>query len=308
MSRTEVSSSNLRWINLVEPTEAELIALGEEFHFHPLDIADCKKKGQRPKVERYSDYAFLVFLVPFYNRHSREIEAGEVDVFIGPNYLITVQENELAPLNAFRHQFEKDEQTREIHAQSPVHLLQELLDRLIVSLYPMLDHVSLDIRTAEKDMFSGKEKKLVAEVALLRRNITDFRRIVQAHKNTLKRLVEILKLNGGQTTGLHFDAFERTIDRTKEIWDLLESYRESIDTIYETNESLISYKLNDIMRTFTTMSVMIFFMTLVATVFAVRARGTPLLNVPFAFWLLVGLIVISGAAARQFFKNRRLLE
>ncbi len=308
MSRTEVQSPSMRWINLVEPTEAELIGLGEEFHLHPLDIADCKKKGQRPKVERYNDYAFLVFLVPIYNRHTREIEAGEVDAFIGPNYLITVQEKELAPLNAFRHQFDQDKQTRERFDQSPTQLLQELLDRLIIALYPMLDHVSLDIRTAEKDMFAGREKQLVAEVALLRRNITDFRRIVQAHKNTLKRLVEILKLNGSHDPGPHLVAFERTIDRTKEIWDLLESYRESIDTVYETNESLISYKLNDIMRTFTTMSVMIFFMTLVATVFAVRARGTPLLNVPFAFWLLVGLIVISGAAARQFFKNRRLLE
>ncbi len=143
---------------------------------------------------------------------------------------------------------------------------------------------------------------------MLRRNITDYRRISQSHKNTLKRLVEILPLNNLPNVRETLPMFERTITRTKEIWDLLESYRESIETVYETNESLISYKLNDIMRTFTTMSVMIFFMTLIATVFAIRARGTPLLEAPFAFWLVVAIIALSGMAARQFFKKRRLLE
>ncbi|MBI4090119.1 MAG: magnesium transporter CorA family protein [Candidatus Kerfeldbacteria bacterium] len=148
----------------------------------------------------------------------------------------------------------------------------------------------------------------MAEVALLRRNITDFRRIVQTHKNTLKRVLEMLRLNGLADRNETFELFERTIERSKEIWDLLESYRESIDTIHDTNQSLMSFKLNDIMRTFTTMSVMIFIMTLVTTVFAVRARGTPLLDGPFAFWTLIGLVILSGALARQFFKRRRLLE
>ncbi len=308
MARSEVRRARIRWIDLLKPSEAELVALGQEFHFHPLDLADCKKQGQRPKVERYGTYAFLVFIVPVFNRATREIEAGEIDVFIGPDYVVTVGEEKLPPLGAFRRQFSPDGQSPEPIAETSVSLLHAMIERLIVSLYPMLDHLSLDIRTAEKKMFSGQEKHLLGEIALLRRNITDFRRIVQTHKNTLKRLVDVLELNGIAGAKENVQPFERTIDRTKEIWDLLESYRESIDTVYETNESLISYKLNDIMRTFTTMSVMIFFMTLIATLFAVRARGTPLLNTPFAFWTLLILVAVSGLAARQFFKKRRLLE
>lgn len=308
MTRSELRTSAIRWISLTEPSEAELTRLGEEFHFHPLDIADCKRQGQRPKVERYSEYAFLVFLLPMYNRETREIEPGEVDFFVGPDYLITIRKTFVPSLNAFWHQCEEHAQVREQYGQSSVALLQEILDRFIVSLYPMLDHISLDIHEAERQIFNTREKKLIAEIGLLRRNITDYRRIVQQHKNTLKRLIEILRLNHLKGSGEALSAFERTIDRTKEIWDLLESYRESVDTVYETNESLISYKLNDIMRTFTTMSVMIFLMTLVATLFAARARGTPLLEAPFAFWILVLFVVGTGFGARQFFKRRRLLE
>lgn len=308
MARTDVRSAAVRWIDLQRPTEAELVQLGEEFRFHPLDIADCRKKGQRPKVERYGDYAFLVFMIPVYSRKTREIEAGEIDFFIGPDFVVTVCDEPLPPLVELHKKFSQDEAARNGIGSSSCALLHEMLDRLVVSLYPMLDHISIDIHTAEKQIFSGKEKRIVEEIALLRRNITDYRRITQSHKNTLKRLVDTLPLN--HLPGIHeaLPMFERTIGRTKEIWDLLESYRESIDTVYETNESLISYKLNDIMRTFTTMSVMIFFMTLIATVFAIRARGTPILEAPFAFWLVVAIIALSGVAARQFFKKRRLLE
>ncbi|MBI4426709.1 MAG: magnesium transporter CorA family protein [Candidatus Kerfeldbacteria bacterium] len=308
MPRTEVRSNHVRWLHLDKPTDAELIALGEEFSFHPLDIADCRKQGQRQKVERYKDYVFLVLLFPVYNRQTRAIEAGEIDFFVGPDYVVTVDEGRLPPLSALRHQFADHADLRESIGGTSVSLLHELVDRLVVSLYPMLDHISLDIHRAEQAVFGGKEKQMVAEVAVVRRNITDFRRIVQTHKNTLKRVLDILHLNGLAGAKESIPSLQRTIDRTKEIWDLLESYRESIDTIHDTNESLMSFKLNDIMRTFTTMSVMIFFMTLVTTLFAVRARGTPLVEGPGAFWTLLGLIILSGIAARQFFKRRRLLE
>lgn len=308
MARTELGSANVRWIDLESPKEAELTELVNEFHFHPLDIADCRKNGQRPKVERYADYVFLVFMIPIYNRATKEIESGEIDVFAGNGYIVTICDRPLPPFVELKRKFTEKEPGIEEIGSSSVRIMQEIIDRLVISLYPMLDHISLEIRGAEKRIFTSKEKKLVEEIALLRRNVTDFRRIVQSHKNTLKRLVDILHLNNLSGSTGSIQLFERTIDRTKEIWDVLESYRESTETVYETNESLISYKLNDIMRTFTTMSVMIFFMTLIATLFAVRAKGTPLLDIPFAFWLLIAIIAMCGFGARQFFKKRRLLE
>lgn len=307
MPRRETKSEHVRWIDLVQPSEADIVALGQEFGFHPLDLEDCRKRGQRQKVERYHDYLFMVLLVPVYNRASRMMETGEVDFFVGHGYVVTVQDRRLAPLNVLFESVQQNRSAGQPFAGSAPHLLREMIDRTVVSLYPMLDHISVDIRTAEREIFAGHEKHMVEEVAMLRRNITDFRRTVQSHKNTVKRLVEFLHLNG---LTKHDDRpeFEQTIDRTKEIWDLLESYRESIDTIHDTNASLISYKLNEIMRAFTVMSVMIFFMTLVATVFAANKAGTPFLNGPSAFWVFLLIVGISGFAARYFFKQRRLLE
>jgi len=294
----------VRWIELRHPEQTELIALGQEFRFHPLDIADCQKQGQRAKVERYHEYAFIVFPFPVYNRSKRLIEPGEIDIFIGPGYIVTVSEGQPAPIDALRSTVQKQPE----QPSTSVGLLHAMLDRLVVSFYPMLDHISVDIHQSEHQVFSGHEKQMVAEIGLLRRNVTDFRRIVQSHKTTLKRLVDVLKLNGLQGSHQHLTDFERTIERTKEIWDLLESYRESIDTVYETNESLLTYKLNDIMRTFTTMSVVIFFMTLVATIFAIHASDTPIVESRGAFWMIIFIVALSGWLARQFFKRRRLLE
>jgi magnesium transporter len=249
----------------------------------------------------------MVLLYPLFNRKEQSIGSTDLNIFVGPDYLITIHDGTLQPLTMFRDSFQHDPSLQKRFAGSPVRLLHEVIDRLAVSLFPMLDHISIDINQAEHQISNGREKYMVSEIARVRRNITDFRRIVQTHKNTLKRLIEALKLSRIEDEAT-VPLFAMTIDRAKEIWDLLESDRESIETLYETNESMISYKLNDIMRTFTTMSVVIFVMTLVATMFSVRARNTPFLESPFAFWLLVGFMLLVGLLAREFFKRKRLLE
>lgn len=308
MSLAEIKSKNLRWINLVEPKKGEIDFLRNNFPFHPLDLEDCLVSGQRPRIEKYPNYIFLVLLFPVYNRKTREIEPSEIDFFVGQDYLITLHDNKLNPLSEiFEHCQSENKARNKYMTAGPAHLLYEILNKLLCYCYPMLDHLSIDIRTIEKQIFSGSEKKMVSEILIIRRNITDFRKIMQAHKNTLKKLTHVIKENGFSSSPRIIVYYNDLIELTKEIWDHLESFKESIEALQQTNESLISNRLNDIMKTFTTMSVIIFSMTLVSTTFSIKAKNTPIVNWPWAFWLILGILCVVALTMWQLFKKKRLL-
>lgn len=310
MPIAEVSAPSFRWINITGATAddtQEIRYLRENFpYFSALDIKDCVSTGQRPKLEVYDRYAFLVLMFPIYNRQTREIESSEIDFFIGKDFLITVHDNK-------RHIL--DETFKEFHAgaksmhPAPDVLLTVigLINRLLGACFPMLDHISLDLHAIERLIFRGKEKDMVQEILVTRRNIVDFRKIMQAQKNTIKKLTlaqRVLDLPNAEHVS---NVLSNTVERSKEIWDNLEAFRESIEALQETNESLISYRLNDVMKTYTTISVVIFTLTLITTIFAARLPHTPLVESPFGFYTLLGILGGVGILAIATFKWKRWL-
>jgi len=308
MSLAEIRSKNLRWINIVRPGQGEIDFLRNNFPFHPLDLEDCLICGQRPKIQKYPRYIFLVLLFPVYNRQTREIEPSEIDFFVGEDYFITLHDDKLKPLKEILKQCQTEEKAKnEIFSQGSSFLLYYLINKLLCYCYPMLDHLSIDVHAIEKQIFSGSEKKMVSEILIIRRNITDFRQIMQAHKNTLKKLSEVMKQNGFSENQKLAIYYVDLIELTKEIWDHLESFKESIEALQQTNESLISNRLNDIMKTFTTISVIIFIMTLVAGIFSINARGTPFMHQGWSFWFILAIIMLVAVMAWQFFKKKKFL-
>ncbi|MFA5070014.1 MAG: magnesium transporter CorA family protein [Patescibacteria group bacterium] len=308
MSLAEIRTKNLRWINIVNPEKGEIDFLRNNFPFHPLDLEDCLIYGQRPKIEKYPKYIFLVLLFPVYNRKTREIEPSEIDFFIGEDYFVTVHNNNLAPLRGLFQSCQTEEKVKyEILSEGSVFLLYQILDKLLCYCYPMLDHVSLDIRSIEREIFSGSEKKMVSEILIIRRNITDFRQIMQAHKNTLKKLSIIIKDTGFSRNQKMSIYYNDLIELSKEIWDHLESFKESIEALHETNESLISNRLNDIMKTFTSISVIIFILTLIASIFAINAKDTPFLHFRWGFWIILVVLLFATLVSWQFFKKKKFL-
>ncbi|OGY89312.1 MAG: hypothetical protein A3B30_03805 [Candidatus Komeilibacteria bacterium RIFCSPLOWO2_01_FULL_52_15] len=303
-----IRSNRVHWIHIVSPTEDDIQFLRDNFQFHPLDLQDCINIAQRPKIESYDAYVFLILLFPYYVRHEKEIRPAEIDFFIGPDYLITVSDGKHPVLDQFFDDCLKSNIMRERYLdQTPAHLLYETLRRLQESVFPMLDHMSEDIGNIEHNIFSGHEKQMVGKILLIKRNIVNFRRIVNAHKSTLKKLVGVsipgvFVLHPG--LALYFG---NIIDRTKDIWEILEILKETINAFQEANDSLISFKLNDAMRVLTAISVSILPATLVATIFGMNALGMPLVLHPYGFWILVvgmGLLV-TGILA--YFKKRNWL-
>lgn len=306
----QIKTTNVHWIHIDKPGENEIQYLRDNFPFHPLDLQDCVNIAQRPKVDEYDRYLFLILIFPHYSRAERIIVAAEIDFFIAPEYLITVSDGKHELLDAFFNDCLKSEVMRERYMQtSPPHLLYEILHRLQNGIFPMLDHVSEDIGTIETQIFSGSEKKMVRDILLVKRNIVNFRRIVNAHKSTMKKLITIrrenvFKLSSGLT--LYYDSL---VDRSKDIWETLEIHKETINAFQEANDSFISFKLNDAMRILTAISVSILPATLMASIFGMNTVASmPVVDNPYGFWILIVIMASIVFGLIRFFRRKGWFE
>ena len=291
------------WTHLTNNSAKEMEFLRNKFSFHPLDLEDCLSPIQRPKLDEYDNYLFMIMSFPYYDRKTREILGSEVDFFIGPNYLVTVSDGRLPTLMNFFEQCQMNDTYRAKYLTGgPAYLLSSILNVLEGYLHPILNHINLDIENVQKVIFSGYEKKMVKEILIIKRNIISFRKIMQAHKNVIHKLIaKKEKFFIPKSANLYL---ANNLEQTKDIWDNLESLKENIDALHTTNESLISFRLNDIMKILTMISVVLLPVNLIATIFGMNTPVMPLVNHPNGFYLILGLMGLLLTGFVIFFKKK----
>jgi Mg2+ and Co2+ transporter CorA len=170
----------------------------------------------------------------------------------------------------------------------------------------MIDHLIADCDNIQQAIFSGQERKMVSEILIIRRNITDFRKIMQIHKNVVKKSINHFTANPSFMMKKTDVYFESLLDNAKEIWDMLENLKERIEALQQTNESQISFTLSDTMRILTIISVFTFPLTLLATIFAMRVEGgMPFVGSVNGFWYIIGIMGCIWLIMIAIFKNRR---
>ena len=296
-----LTTKNFTWVNVTNPGVKEMEYLEKNYNFHALDLKDCLPPLQRPKLESRPNYLFMILLFPVYNQKAKAILPSEIDFFISGNLLVTVHSDKLSPLIGLSKSAQEKSFQEKYLSGSPGILLYEILNRLLLYCFPMLNQISLNIDEAEKRIFVGYERRMVREILVIKRNIVNFRKIMQAHKNVIRKLIakapqffSTAKLN------IYFDAL---VEQTKEIWDFLENYKEAINALHETNSSLISFRLNDIMKLLTIISVTMLPVTLIASIFSMNTP-MPFLRFPQAFWVALGGMLLVSLGVISFFRKK----
>jgi magnesium transporter len=302
-------SSGFSWLNVISAQKAEIDYLRKKFKFDSLDLKDsyAKNIAQRPKFYWRSNYCFLLLQFPVFNRQLRTIDAEEVNFFVGQNYLITAHRRVLPPLVEFFNLCESDKFYSEQYLNGDnLTLLYEIIVRLQEYCYPIMDHVSLDVQNIEKNIFAGREREMVKEILLIKRNILNFRKIMEAHKDVLQKLT---KGNGKIISGEKMKVYYNDlIEHTKDIWDILNGQKEMIEALEDTNTSLISFKLSDIMRLLTIFSVTILPLSLLAGIFGMNiTNAMPLVHHPLGFWVVIITLAIIALSMFLVFKRKRWL-
>ena len=298
----ELTAGGLTWIHLDAPDQAAATELAERFGWHPLDVEDVLSKRQRPKVDEYPDYLFAVLHFPFYDKKVQRLNAAELDVFVGPGYLVTLPNVELLPVTRLFQRCVDDPELREsLFRQGSGYLLYHVLDDLFDYCFPILDKIGHKLDSIEDDVLEGRSEEAVRDISNAKQEIISFRKIIKPQRPALRLLERRMERFLPENLELYFDDL---VDASERIWDLLDNYKEVVEAVETTNEQVLSHRFNDVLRLLTIISVTMLPLTVITGLFGMNVdypgEGTAL-----AFWVIVaGMIAVVGGMV-GFFRYKR---
>src|SRR3954447_11206324 len=260
-----VESDGLRWINIERPSPVDRAWLEEHFDFHPLDYEDVQSRNQRPKIDEYDDYLFIVLHFPVFDKAVGRLNAAELDIFIGPDFLITLPNSPLPPVEyLFERCRSSDDVRHQMLSKGSGYLLYRIVDDSFDYCFPMLRKMGNKLDRVEEEIFDeGRSEELVRDISNVKQEIINFRKIVRPQRPVLRDLERTKQRYLAGDLDIYFDDI---VDASERIWDMLENYREVIDALEETNEALISHRLNNVLRVLTAFSAIFLPLTLVASI------------------------------------------
>ncbi|TAK04776.1 hypothetical protein EPO33_02145 [Patescibacteria group bacterium] len=302
-SITEISQGRAVWMHLSATGPKELDVLRRRFRFPEADLRDIPPPTQRPKAALRDAYTFVILLFPTFDRAKREIQITEADFFIGKDYLVTVnQGNRIRAMTELVGRCSRDAgERRACMSGSPVQLFTLLLDQMLGSVFPMLVHIGEDIDNLEGDLFDAQNTRLIHDILRVKSNVTNCRRAMMAYKHIIERV----HLHGSPAGKIPELEYHRLLDMTKEVWNLLESHKETLDALQETNISLISMRTNEIMRTLTVFSVILLPLSLIVGVFGMNVEYPGVIGGPYGFFFIVATIGAIAVGLVAFFRKQR---
>jgi magnesium transporter len=300
----ELEADGLTWVHLDAPTLEEASQLAERYGWHPLDLEDVLSRRQRPKVDEYPDYLFAVLHFPVYDKAIQRLNAAELDVFVGNGWLVTLPNVELLPVTRLFHRCQEDEELRDqLFGKGSGYLLYHILDDLFDYCFPILDKIGHKLDSVEDDLFEKRAEDVVRDLSNVKQEIISYRKIIKPERSTLRLLERQIERFLPEDLELYFDDI---VDASERIWDLLDNFKEVVEALEDTNESVISHRQNDVLRVLTVVTVILLPLTLITGIFGMNVHF-PGFETAAAFWGIVGFMVGLALALTAFFRLKRWL-
>jgi magnesium transporter len=301
----ELGAQGLTWVHVDAPDQATANELAERFGWHPLDVEDILSKRQRPKVDDYPDYVFAVLHFPVFDKAIQRLNAAELDISLGSDYLVTLPNVELLPVTRLFNRCRDDEELRDqLFSKGSGRLLYEVLDDLFDYCFPILDKIGHKLDRIEDDVFEElASEEVVRDISNVKQEIIAFRKIIKPQRPTLRVLERTVERFLPEELELYFDDI---VDASERIWDLLDNYKEVVEAVEQTNESQIARHQNDVLRVLTVFSVVLLPLTLIASIFGMNVHF-PGFGTAEAFWLIIGAMLAMIVVLVGFFRWRRWL-
>lgn len=299
-----VSFGKITWIDFEDPSADDILYLQENFNIHPLAIEEFTTPTFRPKATQYGNCLFLTIHIPLFDVKTRTTYPEELDIVITKDHLITGHVHDIYQLSDFFGILEESEGRRRLYMdKTPMHLLYHLLELLIESCFPRLDHVNENLLKVEDQVFNGKEREMVFEISVVKRDILNFRRTLKPQRSVLESLIQ--KETHLMPAELK-PYFQDLIGTNIRLWNSLESYKETIESMEETNNSLLSNKLDQTMKILTIFSAILLPLTVYSNVMSM-SLNVPLHTNPIAFWVHTGIMLSIAIFTIVLFKSRKWL-
>lgn len=305
----------IAWIGLYRPTDTEVHALAEQFGLHPLAVEDAIHAHQRPKIERYDDTLFVVLRPARYRDDLEEVEFGEVHLFAGTNFVLTVRHSEAPEFGSVRRRLEAQP---DLLRQGPEAVLYAVMDQVVDGYYPVVAGLGNDIDEIEIEVFSGAPE-VSRRIYELSREVADFQRATRPLASV------IADLRSGFAKYAVDDELQRYLrdveDHLTQITERVEEYRTALRDMLTVNATLVAQRQNDEMRRLTETSnaqneevkkisawaAILFAPTLIGTIYGMNFTHMPELDWRFGYPVAVALMALTCGTLYLVFKRRNWL-
>lgn len=296
-----IKIGNLKWYSILDPSDDDLQFLKDNFHFHPLDIEDCRSMNQRPKIDIYDDYYFLILHFPSYDRWNRFLKTKEVKIFWGEDYIITIGKSHWVVSSLFNSAKESADPNEIMQAGTSDALLYKLLERLMQETQSLISKLGIEVELINRNLFEKKAEKTIERISLTRRNIILLNTIFKPQL----RLFHMFE--SGEIKGYAENMEEywgNILDYYQKMWDMIEDYEELVEGLSKTFDSLQANRTNEIMKVLTLISSVLLPLTFIASLYGMNV-GLPFQNHPFSFWfVMISMVTIAGGMI-LYFKRRK---
>ncbi len=299
---TRYEQKQLTWIDLVAPTPAEVRDLMKEFGLNPALAQELLSVSTKSKIERYEDIIYAVLHFPVLKGKHMQRTTQEVDLIIGRNFLITTRFENITPLHTFAKAFEVDtvlgRDGQHLHGG---HLFAAIMRSLYRALNTECDMVHARLADIEDRLFEGDEKRMVIEISQVGKTIYDFRQALAPHEEMLKSLEAPIARMFGQ----EFSYYMRGVmSEYEHLRGATLALRDSMVELRETNNSMLSAKQNEVMKTFSVLAFVFVPVSLIMTLFQMNLPGTPLVGNGLNFWVALGGMASLSLAFFIYFKKK----
>ncbi|MFJ2237656.1 magnesium and cobalt transport protein CorA [Streptomyces sp. NPDC087859] len=304
--------SGMAWIGLARPTEAELLSLAAEFDLHPLAVEDAMEAHQRPKLERYGATLFVVLRAARYLDASEEVDFGELHVFVGPDFVITVRHGAAPDLSAVRRRMEE---TPELLKLGPEAILYAILDAVVDGYLPVVSGVQNDVDEIETEVFRG-DPEVSRRIYELSREMVEFQRATRPLVGMLHGLMAGFSKYG---TDDELQRYLRDVaDHVTHTSERVDGFRLALTEILTVNATLVTQQQNAEMRALaeagfeqneeikkiSSWAAILFAPTLVGTIYGMNFEDMPELGWSFGYPFAIGLMGVVCASLYVIFKRR----
>jgi len=286
------------WVDFDEPTESEFGLLDTFFHFHHLAIEDCLHRLQRPKVDYYDDYHFFVV----HTLNEKSLEAEELNIFIGKNFIITFHHDHLQELEAVREKLKRDASFWE---RGTIYAMYKILDKVVDAYFPIVYKIEDHLNSIEDQLTFDMKHFSMDIVFDLRSDLLWLRRTILPMRDLIYRVLNSEKFD----LQLQERAYYADIsDHLVKLTEIVESNRELTADIRDSYTAMNSNRMNRIMMILTIVSSIFIPLTFIVGLYGMNFEYMPELSMKYGYFFVLGAMVIIGLSMFAWFKYKGWLN
>lgn len=303
IEKIKFTDKDLTWVSINRPTEKTVDHLKRNYKFHPLDLDDCISEIQRPKIDDYDDYLFMVLHIPVKSGRKRQIRTSDIKIFIGQKFLITLHDDDPTIKEIFDDCKKKKKSKEDYMGKGQGYLLYMIIDDLFESGFPLLDSLAKSVDDIEKEVFdSDHSRDRLKDILFLKKDLINFRRIIMPQRAIVAQLEHKNKKFLPDNLDVYFDD---VVDKIEKIWSNLENLQELVASLQETNESIISHNTNNVIKILTVFSVIMLPLTFITGFYGMNINGLPFAQHQGSVLYIAGILMFVVFAMIGYFKYKK---